>query len=229
MHHLWFDERATIGSDPQSSAIRRSADGDGEALLAAVDSGRIDIIATDHAPHTREEKARKYSRRAGRPATRATCPAAALRACRRRRISPERIVDKACHAPADVFGIADRGYLREGAYAGPGAGGCRPAYQCERAFALYKCGWSPFTGHRFSSSIDTTLVNGTVVFRHGKLSGAAPGRRLDFRRNAEMRRFFHECGAEFCPPGKPVYFPGDPAMLAPIDGSDRKSEACCGS
>ena len=183
VHHLWFDETSydRLGSAIKCNpAIKRTEDR--EALLAAVNSGRIDIIATDHAPHTREEKARKYFEApAGLPLVQhALLLLFELAAAGR--ISPERIVDKACHAPADVFGIADRGYLREGAYADlvlVDAG--RPTTVSEPSL-LYKCGWSPFTGHRFSSSIDTTLVNGTVVFRHGKLSGAAPGRRLDFCR-----------------------------------------------
>jgi dihydroorotase len=183
VHHLWFDESSydELGSAIKCNpAIKGRADRD--ALLAAVESGRIDIIATDHAPHTREEKAHKYfDAPSGLPLVQhALLLLFDLAAARR--ISPERIVDKVCHAPADVFGIPDRGYLREGAYADlvvvdPG----RPTTVSESSL-LYKCGWSPFTGHRFSSSIDATLVNGTIVWRNGELSGARPGQRLEFRR-----------------------------------------------
>jgi dihydroorotase len=183
VHHLWFDESSydELGSAIKCNpAIKRRADRD--ALLAAVESGRIDIIATDHAPHTRAEKAQKYfDAPSGLPLVQhALLLLFDLAAAGR--ISPERIVDKVSHAPADVFGIPDRGYLREGAYADLVLVDPRRPTTVSESSLLYKCGWSPFTGHRFSSSIDVTLVNGTIVWRNGELSGARPGQRLEFRR-----------------------------------------------
>jgi dihydroorotase len=183
VHHLWFDESSydELGSAIKCNpAIKRRADRD--ALLAAVESGRIDIIATDHAPHTRAEKAQKYfDAPSGLPLVQhALLLLFDLAAAGR--ISRERIVDKVSHAPADVFGIPDRGYLREGAYADLVLVDPRRPTTVSESSLLYKCGWSPFTGHRFSSSIDVTLVNGTIVWRNGELSGARPGQRLEFRR-----------------------------------------------
>jgi dihydroorotase len=97
-------------------------------------------------------------------------------------ITAELIVDKACHAPADIFGVQDRGYVREGYFADLVL--VDPNKKClvDRAGVLYKCGWSPFEGHEFSSTIDTTIVNGAVAYRGGELTGAVVGQRLEFSR-----------------------------------------------
>ena len=97
-------------------------------------------------------------------------------------ISVELIVDRACHAPADIFGVADRGYVREGWFADlvvvdPGI-----PHRVEASNLLSKCQWSPFEGHEFSASIDTTIVNGEVVYRNGNLTGIVAGQKLEFGR-----------------------------------------------
>jgi dihydroorotase len=179
VHHLWFDESryADLGAAIKCNpAIKRALDR--EALVAAVNEGRIDVIATDHAPHTREEKSGRYFETpAGLPLVQHAL-LVLFELAARRELSPELIVERACHAPADIFGIPDRGYLREGAYADLVLVDPRRPHTVQEAGLYSKCGWSPFTGQVFSASIDTTIVNGTVVYSDGKLSGAVPGQRL---------------------------------------------------
>jgi len=97
-------------------------------------------------------------------------------------ISIELLVDRACHASADIFGMKERGYVREGWFADLVLVDTAKPYRVTANNVLYKCGWSPFEGHEFSSTIDTTIVNGDVVYRDGALTGRIAGRRLDFAR-----------------------------------------------
>ena len=94
----------------------------------------------------------------------------------------ELIVDRTSHAVADIFGVVDRGYVREGYYADLVLIDSQKPFTVDASNLLYKCRWSPFEGHTFSSSIDTTIVNGTVVYRNGLLTGNVAGQRLDFNR-----------------------------------------------
>lgn len=179
VHHLWFDDSsydelgARIKCNPAIKTVT-----DREALLAALNAGRIDIIATDHAPHTAEEKRGTYFRApAGLPLVQhALLILFDLAAAGR--ITPELLVDRCCHAPADIFGVADRGYIREGWFADLVLVNPAGGYSVKPSNLLYKCGWSPFEGHRFSSSIDTTMINGEVVYRDGRLTGKIAGKRL---------------------------------------------------
>ena len=183
VHHLWFDstryadQGARIKCNPAIKAPENR-----EALIAAVNEGRIDIIATDHAPHTAEEKDNKYFKApAGLPLVQhAVLSLFDLAASGR--ISLETVVDRACHAPADLFGVTERGYLREGWYADLVIVDPERPYTVDSGNILCKVGWSPFEGHTFSSTIDTTVVNGQVVYRDGALTGAIAGERLDFTR-----------------------------------------------
>ncbi len=97
-------------------------------------------------------------------------------------ISLELLVDRACHASADLFGVTDRGYVREGYFADLVIVDPNKSYRVQPSNIIYKCGWSPFEGHEFSSNIDTTIVNGRVVFSDGKLSGEIAGQQLEFTR-----------------------------------------------
>jgi dihydroorotase len=94
----------------------------------------------------------------------------------------ELVVDRACHAPADLFGIESRGYIREGYYADLVLLDINKPNQVTKDNILYKCGWSPFEGHTFKTSIDTTIVNGTIVYDEGILTGAIVGKRMTFNR-----------------------------------------------
>jgi dihydroorotase len=152
-------------------------------LRQAVVDGRIDVIATDHAPHTGPEKANSYFKApAGMPLVQHAVQALFDLAAQRI-LSPELIVDKAAHAPADIFGIEDRGYVREGYFADLVIVDPDRPYRVSKSNLLAKCHWSPFEGHEFSSTIDTTIVNGSVVYEDGKLTGSIAGQRMNFSRN----------------------------------------------
>jgi dihydroorotase len=183
VHHLWFDESRyeELGTKIKCNpAIKRAEDR--RALIAALNEGRIDIIATDHAPHTLEEKQATYFKApAGLPLVQhALQTLFDLRA--KGQISLELLVDRACHASADLFGVTERGYVREGWFADLVIVDPQRPYRVSRDNVLYKCGWSPFEGHEFTSTIDTTIVNGQVVWRDGGLTGAIAGQRLEFTR-----------------------------------------------
>ncbi len=184
VHHLWFDESryAELGSRIKCNpAIKRAADR--QALLAAVADDRLDIIATDHAPHTAAEKDNLYFKApAGLPLVQHALQTL-FELSKQGRFSVEKLVDKTSHAVADIFGVKERGYLREGYYADLALVNTEKPYTVSPANVLCKVQWSPFEGQRFSSSIDATIVNGAVVWQDGKLSGEIVGQRLQFDRS----------------------------------------------
>jgi len=180
VHHLFFDESRYEdlgGRIKCNPAIKTSADRD--ALLAAVAEDRIDVIATDHAPHTLEEKSRKYFE----------CPAGLplvqhalltlLEHCHDHRLSLETVVRKTSHAVAELFGVRDRGYLREGYWADLVLVDLERGTEASDATALAKCAWTPFDGYRFRSRIAATVVNGVIAWQDGRLTGAKAGARLE--------------------------------------------------
>jgi len=183
VHHLWFDESryAELGTRIKCNpAIKRPQDR--AALIQALNDERIDVIATDHAPHTADEKANSYFLApAGLPLVQHTVPLL-FDLVDRGELSLELVVDRACHAPADLFGVRDRGYLREGYFADLVLIDPEKSQQVTADNLLAKCQWSPFEGHRFSASIERTFVNGTVVYADGVLTGAVPGQRLECSR-----------------------------------------------
>jgi dihydroorotase len=183
VHHLWFDEShydqfgANIKCNP---AIKTRQDR--EALIAALNDGRIDIIATDHAPHTAAEKDESYFKSpAGLPLVQHAL-LTLFDLAQAGQIDIKLIVERACHAPADIFGVTDRGYIREGWFADLVIVDPAKPYLVKNDNLLSKCQWSPFVGHEFSASIDTTVVNGEVVYRDGSLTGNIAGQRLEFTR-----------------------------------------------
>ncbi len=183
VHHLWFDESRyqQLGSKIKCNPAIKSA-ADRKALVQALNDGRIDVIATDHAPHTAAEKAASYFKApAGLPLVQHAL-LTLFDLVQARQISIELLVDRACHASADLFGVVDRGYVREGWYADLVL--VDPDKPClvSNSNLLSKCHWSPFEGHEFSTSIDTTIVNGEVVYTDGKLTGNIAGQRLAFTR-----------------------------------------------
>jgi len=183
VHHLWFDEShyADLGTKIKCNpAIKRATDR--RALVAALNEGRIDVIATDHAPHLADEKANAYFKApAGLPLVQHALQTL-FDLVASGQTTLELVVDKACHASADLFGVTDRGYVREGYFADLVIVDANKPYRVSSDNVLYKCGWSPFEGHEFTSTIDTTIVNGEVVFRDRSLTGAIAGRRLEFTR-----------------------------------------------
>ncbi|HSD69517.1 MAG TPA: dihydroorotase [Woeseiaceae bacterium] len=183
VHHLWFDDSryTDLGARIKCNPAIKSAQ-DREALVKAVNEGRIDIIATDHAPHTSAEKKKSYFKApAGLPLVQHALQVL-FDLSARGDLTPELIVEKTSHAVADIFGIADRGYVREGYFADLVLLDPHAPYIVDSTNLLAKCHWSPFEGHTFSSSIDTTIVNGAVVYSRGALTGKVAGRRLEFRR-----------------------------------------------
>lgn len=184
VHHLWFDESryrdlgARIKCNP---AIKTTEDR--AALLKAVNEDRIDIIATDHAPHTISEKGKSYFKApAGLPLVQHAL-ICLFDLAKDRKLTYEKIVDKTSHAVADIFGVVDRGYVREGYFADLVLVDPYKQYVVSSRNLLAKCHWSPFEGHTFSSTIDTTIVNGTIAYRDGVVSDEIAGQRLDCNRS----------------------------------------------
>lgn len=181
VHHLWFDESsygalgARIKCNP---AIKRREDR--EALLAAVCDDRLDVIATDHAPHTLEEKQQTYfSAPAGLPLVQHSLQML-LEHHRNGRLTLEQIVRKAAHNPARLFRVKDRGFLREGYYADIAVVDLERPERVTADNVRYKCGWSPLEGVELGASVVMTLVNGTVVMRNGEVLAEPGGRHLEF-------------------------------------------------
>ena len=182
VHHLYFNDSSydQLGSKMVCNpAIKTRADQ--IALINALKEDRIDIIATDHAPHTSEEKAKPYP----------NCPSgiplvqhsllALLEISRENNIPIETIVKKTSHAVADRYGIIDRGYIREGYWADLVLVDPKGSQKVTSDNILYECGWSPFEGHCFDGSIEMTFVNGLKVFEDGKILSEPSGKKLDFR------------------------------------------------
>ncbi len=183
VHHLWFTDAVydTKGSLIKwNPAVKTQEDKD--ALWKALLDDRIDVIATDHAPHTLEEKINPYM----------TCPSggplvqhavvAMFEAHHQGKISVEKIVEKMCHNPAKIFKIEKRGFIKEGYYADIAIVNAYLPWNVKKENILYKCGWSPFEGYNFKSRVTHTFVNGRLVYHNGKVKETKVGQRLLFER-----------------------------------------------
>lgn len=183
IHHLWFtdaDYDAKGSLIKWNPAVKTQADKD--ALWKALLDDRIDVIATDHAPHTLEEKINPYM----------TCPSggplvqhavvAMFEAHHQGKISIEKIVEKMCHNPAKIFKIEKRGFIKEGYYADIAIVNAYLPWNVKKENILYKCGWSPFEGYNFKSRVTHTFVNGKLVYHNGKVKDVKVGQRLLFER-----------------------------------------------
>jgi dihydroorotase len=183
VHHLFFNDAdyATKGALIKCNpAVKTEADR--AALVQALLDDRIDVIATDHAPHLLEEKAGNYfTAPSGLPLVQHAL-LVALDFHRRGIFSLEKIVQKCCHAPATLFGVRERGFLREGYFADLVLVDLARPQTVRREDVLYKCGWSPFEGHTFGATIDITFVNGRIAWQGGKLRDVPAGMRLEFDR-----------------------------------------------
>ena len=168
VHHLWFEESsyAELGTRIKCNpAIKTQADR--EALRNAVRDDVVDVIATDHAPHTLAEKSRSYFEApSGLPLVQHSL-AMLLEQHRQGIFSLERIVEKAAHNPATLFGMRDRGFVREGYFADLVAVDLAAKTHVDAAQIRYKCGWSPFEGMDFHSRVVLTVLNGVIVYRDG--------------------------------------------------------------
>jgi len=183
VHHLTFsaEDYLTLGNLIKCNpAIKYEEDRD--ALWEGLNSDLLDIIATDHAPHTWEEKANPYLKSpSGLPLVQHSLQQM-IDHSKNGNISLERMVEKMCHAPADCFRISKRGYIREGYFADLVLIDPSKSYTVSKNNILYKCGWSPFEGKTFSSSIYSTYVNGNKVFDGNLVRFDKPGKRLSFER-----------------------------------------------
>jgi len=183
VHHLWFDDSfyAEKGSLIKWNPSVKTA-ADKEEIWKAVLDGRIDVIATDHAPHTLEEKNNTYpTAPSGGPLVQHGLPAM-MESVRKGRMTMEMMVQKMCHNPALLFGIVDRGFVREGYYADLVLVDPSSPWTVTKDNILYKCKWSPFEGTTFTSRITHTLVNGEVVYENGKVLPVKNAMRLAYNR-----------------------------------------------
>ena len=184
VHHLWFSDEdyAEKGNFIKCNpAIKASTDRD--ALIQALHSNKIDIIATDHAPHTLEEKQVDYNQApAGLPLVEHAL-LTLLDHVKHERISLEQVVEKTAHNPAIRYAINERGYIREGYYADLVLVDMNTTTQVHHQDVRYHCGWSPFHGHQFSSHIQNTWVNGQLVYNDKQvIDTSLPSQRLVFNR-----------------------------------------------
>lgn len=183
IHHLWFSDEdyktkgAFIKWNP---AVKTSVDRD--AILQGVLENKIDVIATDHAPHTLEEKKQTYFKvPSGGPLIQHSL-IAMLELYHKGKITLEKIAEKMAHAVADCFQIEKRGYIREGYFADLVLVDLKTSWIVDESNILYKCGWSPFDGLTFHSKITHTFVNGNLVYDNGKFDERKKGQRLLFER-----------------------------------------------
>ena len=183
IHHLWFTDAdyETKGSLIKwNPAVKTQEDKD--ALWKALLDDRIDVIATDHAPHTLEEKSNPYT----------TCPSggplvqhalvAMMENYSKGKISMEKIVEKMCHNPAKIFKIENRGFIKEGYFADLVIVNPHMPWNVKKENIIAKCGWSPFEGINFKSRVTHTFVNGKLAYANGKVKDCIAGQRLTFDR-----------------------------------------------
>tara|TARA_B100000963_G_scaffold174812_1_gene152082 strand:- start:2432 stop:3766 length:1335 start_codon:yes stop_codon:yes gene_type:complete len=183
IHHLWFDDShySKKGTHIKwNPAIKSKSDR--EAIFQALLDNKIDVIATDHAPHTLEEKNNSYfSSPSGGPLVQHAL-VAMLEFYHQDKISLEKIVEKMCHGPAICFQIENRGFIREGYAADLVLVDTNDSWTVNKGNILYKCGWSPFEGDIFKSKVTHTWVNGHLVFQNGIFDESLKGQRLTFDR-----------------------------------------------
>ena len=183
IHHLWFNDTYYESRDTLikwNPAIKTERDR--LALIDAVIDDSIDVIATDHAPHTIIEKSNKYFQApSGGPMVQHSL-LAMLEFVKRGVFTIEKVVHKMCHAPADLFKIDRRGYIREGYYADLVLVNPDKSFEVTISNLLYKCHWSPLEGEIMHNKIDTTFVNGKIVYQHGEVVEGVHSMALRFKR-----------------------------------------------
>jgi len=183
IHHLWFSDEdyETKGNLIKwNPAVKKASDREG--ILKAVLDGHIDVIATDHAPHTIEEKALPYLQApSGGPLVQHALPAI-LQLYHEGKITLEQIAEKMAHNVAICFQIEKRGFIREGYYADLVLVNLNQPWQVSKENILYKCNWSPFEGTQFQSKVIHTIVSGNLAYSEGVIIDNIPGKRLSFDR-----------------------------------------------
>ena len=183
VHHLWFtsEDYASKGTKIKwNPAVKTKKDREG--LWKALNEGRIDVIATDHAPHTLEEKNNVYTKApSGGPLVQHALEAL-FEMHRKGYITVEKLVEKIAHNPAILFEIKDRGYIREGYKADLVLINPNAPWTVTKENIAYKCGWSPFEGTTFRARVTHTFVNGHLAYENGKIAKTTKGERLTFNR-----------------------------------------------
>ncbi|HEY0977175.1 MAG TPA: dihydroorotase [Flavobacteriales bacterium] len=183
VHHLWFTDAdyARLGTRIKwNPAVKTAADR--EAIRKAMNEGRIDVVATDHAPHTVEEKAQRYAKSpSGAPLVQHSL-VAMLELARQGVFTVEQVVEKMCHAPARLFQVKERGYIREGHHADLVLVDLNAPWTVDAGNLLYKCGWSPLEGQRFQARVLRTWVNGNLAYDGASVDRNVRGERLSFLR-----------------------------------------------
>ncbi|MEZ7917690.1 MAG: dihydroorotase [Patiriisocius sp.] len=183
VHHLWFtsEDYASKGTKIKwNPAVKTKKDREG--LWKALNEGRIDVIATDHAPHTLEEKNNVYTKApSGGPLVQHALEAL-FEMHRKGYITVEKLVEKVAHNPAILFEIKDRGYIREGYKADLVLINPNAPWTVTKENIAYKCGWSPFEGTTFRARVTHTFVNGHLAYENGKIAKTTKGERLTFNR-----------------------------------------------
>lgn len=183
VHHLWF---TNIDYETKGSLIKWNpavkTENDKNALWEALLNDKIDVIATDHAPHLLEEKNNPYtSSPSGGPLVQHSL-VAMLEFVNKGKISVQKVVEKMCHNPAKLFKIEKRGFIKPGYYADLVIVNPHLPWNVKKENILYKCGWSPFEGVNFKSRVTHTFVNGKLVYSNGKVKEIHAGKRLTFDR-----------------------------------------------
>lgn len=183
IHHLWFHEESYESKGPLikwNPAVKTRHDRD--SLLAGLLNDKIDVVATDHAPHTIEEKQSRYFQSpSGGPMVQHAL-AAMLELVHQNKITIEKVVEKMCHAPARLFNIKSRGFIEPGLKADLVLVDMDREWKVAHKNILYKCGWSPLEGEILHSRVSHTWVNGKLVFREGFFNEMIRGERLEFER-----------------------------------------------
>ena len=181
VHHLWFEEKDYIAYGTRikwNPAVKSATDR--QALWEALLADKIDVIATDHAPHTLDEKSHAYFQApSGGPLVQHSLTAM-LEFVKQGKLSAEKVVEKMCHAPADLFRIDRRGYIREGYYADLVLVNPDKAWTVCPENIFYKCGWSPFEGTTFSHQVSKVFVNGELAYDRGEVKKHVRGKQLNF-------------------------------------------------
>lgn len=183
IHHLWFSDTDydTKGTLIKWNPAVKTAE-DRSKLWEALLDDRIDVIATDHAPHTLEEKDNRYNQApSGGPLVQHALPAI-LEKYHEGVISLEKIVEKMCHNPAKLFQIKNRGYVKEGFFADLAIVNLNDSWKVTKENIAYKCGWSPFEEYTFKSKVSHTFLNGHLAYENGKFSTQRNAKRLTFNR-----------------------------------------------
>lgn len=181
VHHLYFNssDYAKLGTQIKCNPAIKGPEHQ-EALLPALLDNRLDIVATDHAPHTWDEKQQSYfNAPSGVPLVQHSLNVM-LEFYQQGRISLERIVEKMCHAPAECFRIKERGYVEEGYWADLAIVDPEKQWTVDKSNIYYKCGWSPFEGHSFRGRVETTIVSGHLAWHNGRFNEEKKGERLQF-------------------------------------------------